>query len=107
MYQDAFYISGNIIGYTGNLFRYPTVYFLNRSTFGRITQAHDDPTNIGRNVVRTKADYRIANSGGGRAQEFYDGRVQHNSRSRFIPVTDGNRPVLARAIARFPNQKPR
>lgn len=107
-YQDAFYVEGNIIGYTGTLGQDETVYFRNGNTFGRITQDHPNADNIGRNEVRTYADYVIDNSGpGGVAQEFYNGRVRHKSRNAFVAVNDGNRNTLAQAIARFPNVKPK
>lgn len=105
-YRDDFYIAANIIGYTGDVNNNPTVYFRNGNDFGRITQAHNNPNNVGRNVVRTYADYQIANTGqGGVAQEFYNGAVQHTSRNPFVPVSDGVRATLAQAIVNFPDQK--
>jgi hypothetical protein len=105
-YSDDFYVSGNIIGYTGDVNTNPTVYFRTGNTFGRITQDHPNRNNIGRNVVRTKGDYSIGNTGpNGVCQEFYDGAVQHTSRNPFNAVSDDNRATLANAITNFPNQK--
>lgn len=108
MYEDDFYVSENIIGYTGDLNQKPTVYFQKGNKFGRITQDYpDDRTNEGRNLVRSYADYRIENGKGGGAQEFYNGKVQHESRHAFVRIADGDRQKLATAIAAFPDIKPR
>lgn len=107
-YEDSFYTKTNITGYTGDLNDNPTVYFQNGTRFGRITQDHSNPNNIGRNLVRDKADYSIGNTGtGGVAQEYYDGAVKHTSRNRFEAVTNNNRDTLATAISRFPDKKPK
>jgi hypothetical protein len=67
-YRDDFYKKDNILGYTGDLMKDPTVYFadaggLNPKTvdvdgrtqvlvsFGRITQDHPHKNNIGRGKV--------------------------------------------------------
>jgi hypothetical protein len=107
MYEDAFYKKENIVGYTGNININPTVYFKRGNTFGRITQDHPNRSNIGRNKVRTKTDYKIANTASGHAEEYYDGRVQHRSRSLFKSASWFEKFKLAKAIALFPNQKPK
>lgn len=51
-YKDDFYCIGNMIGYTGDIHDFPTVYFLREvaggSFYGHITQKHDLPGNVGR-----------------------------------------------------------
>jgi hypothetical protein len=105
-YRDDFYVQANITGYTGDVNTNPTVYFKNGNDFGRITQDHPNPDNIGRNVVRTRNDYSIGNTGSnGVCQEYYDGAVQHTSRNPYVQVSDATRATLAQAITHFPNQK--
>ncbi len=109
-YEDEFYRKENIIGYTGALDENPTVYFRNGKTFGRITQDHSNPKNIGRNKIRLKEDYSITNDGNeGKAIEIYDGAVKHRSRNAFVTI-EGNEdalPILEIAIEQFPNIKPK
>jgi len=61
-YRPDFYIQENIIGYTGDRDRDPTVYFLDAPfqgvnkwhfnvEYGRITQCYPDTKNIGRERV--------------------------------------------------------
>jgi hypothetical protein len=110
-YRDDFYIKENIIGFTGNPAKAPTVYFKRDTTFGRITQEHKDKNNIGRSEVRTFNDYSITNNGNGVAEEFYNNEVQHTSRNSFVPVfnnPNGNNEVvdeLAKAINKFTDLK--
>jgi len=105
MYEDGFYKRSNIIGYTGDINVNPTVYFKNGNKFGRITQDHTNKSNIGRNEVRIAGDYRITNTHNGKAQEFYNGGVRHNSRNPFKPAGWLEKFKLAKAIQRFPNKK--
>lgn len=105
MYEEAFYKKDNIIGYTGTLISNPTVYFREGNKFGRITQFHNNPSNIGRNKVRTASDYKITNTNYGKAEEYYDGGVRHKSRNPFRPANFFEKIILARAIDRFPDQK--
>lgn len=107
-YRDDFYKKENIIGYTGSLTNNPTVYFKDGDEFGRITQNHGNPNNIGRNKVRSYSDYRINNTGkNGAAQEYYNGKIRHSSRNPFISVSDDSRDELAQSIARFTEIKPK
>lgn len=114
-YRDDFYVSDNIIGYTGDILAEASVYFQknaggNRS-FGRITQDHDHKLNIGRNTVRTTTDYVIENrniGGEQRCIEFYDGDVQHTSRNAFVSSADLSalqKSVLERSIYNFTEGK--
>lgn len=50
-YRPDFYTAENIIGYTGELHRKPTVYFRDDIEFGHITQQHREADNVGREVV--------------------------------------------------------
>ena len=134
-YRDDFYTKDNILGYTGKLDDNPTVYFADAGrmnpktvevdgkqqvvvTFGHITQAHDIPTNVGREQVDESYSYSIHNvmeNGEEHAQEAVYGRPRgaakathvdfHTSRNRFEAATKGNTEILARAIARFPEIK--
>lgn len=106
-YRLDFYKRENIIGYTGDIDDNPTVYFRDaNNNFGRITQYHNDPSNIGRNEIRQYADYRIENVwdnnvSGPRAKEYYGGRYRHTSRNLFHPVDEDNIDQLAEAIDNF------
>ncbi len=109
-YGEDFYKKENIIGYTGNPHTQPTVYFRDGDRFGRITQAHGNPRNVGRNLIREHLDYQIANTGvGGKAQEFYGGQVHHDSRNPFVEVAQDSEVLdgLATAIINFPDIKPK
>ena len=107
-YESEFYTAANITGYTGDLNDNPTVYFRKGNKFGRITQEHNHADNIGRNLVKEYADYRIGNTGaGGAAQEYYNGAVQHTSRNPFVVVTADTVGELTKAIAKFTEIKPK
>ncbi|WP_172328023.1 hypothetical protein [Mangrovicoccus sp. HB161399] len=116
-YRDDFYIADNIVGYTGLPSASPSVYFRKGTTFGRITQVHDLRTNIGRAVVRDKADYRLENGphrGKEVCLEFYDGAYQHPSRNPIVFLRDMRTkyhdavlPLLAQAITAFPDIRER
>ena len=77
-YRHDFYREENIIGYTGELLKNPTVYFADAGginprlqqvgnkqqvlvEFGHITQAHNMPSNVGRERVREAFSYSICN----------------------------------------------
>jgi hypothetical protein len=107
MYEESFYQKGNIIGYTGNINLKPTIYFQKDTKFGRITQEHPDSTNVGRNKVRTAADYKIANGTNGNAEEYYNGAVRHRSRNPFKTAGWFDKIKLAKAIDLFKELKPR
>lgn len=112
-YRDDLYQARNIIGYTGDhMYRdRVTVYFQSGGEFGRITQYYpDDQDNVGRNKVRCHHDYRIYNSQtDGCAVEFYNGAIQHESRSPFVAVAGNEllRFELAKSILAHPNLKPK
>lgn len=108
-YESLFYTKENIIGYTGNISLFPTVYFRKGNRFGRITQQHSNPDNIGRNVVRIYEDYSLYNTAdSGKGVEFYNGKVRHRSRNPFVSaigLTDVELNTLASSIERFPHLK--
>lgn len=94
-YRDDFYVTENIIGYTGTLTEHPTVYFLLmdgltevggrthvKCYFGHITQKHDNEENVGREPVRQSYSYSIHNvtkNGEERAEECVYGRQELRS----------------------------
>ncbi len=109
-YEDSFYVKANITGYTGDIDNNPTVYFQKGNRFGRITQDHDNADNIGRNKVREYDDYRHENNSSGKAEEYYNGKVQHTSRNPFVSIgglTDTDVAKLATAISNFTDIKPK
>ncbi len=115
-YRDDFYSAENIVGYTGTIGQNETVYFKKGDEYGRITQDHKQPENIGRNKVREDALYEIKNEDhddgkGLRAREYKgDGKggqkATHTSRNPFVPVdSEETRQELAKAIDAFKNEK--
>lgn len=60
-YRDDFYVAENLIGYSGQLHKMPTVYFKNGNSFGHITQYHEIPQNTGREPVDSDPNYQIGN----------------------------------------------
>lgn len=106
-FRGDFYIPQNIIGYTGNINNNPTVYFLNGTSFGHITQAHDIRQNVGREEVYQAQDYEIRNING-RAQEWAWGHCIHPSRNLFISAANlGSvaKCILSLAIANHKEKK--
>jgi hypothetical protein len=58
---DYFYTFDNFIGYTGDLFGSPTLYFMDQMYYGRITIAHPDADNVGRGAPRLLEGYTFQN----------------------------------------------
>jgi hypothetical protein len=88
-YRDDFYMVQNIIGYSGNLHSFPTVYFQNGNEYGHITQKHDIPQNVGRMAVKQCDDYFIGNEmvrGTLKLVEKENGLILHESRSTLTRV---------------------
>ncbi|GAA5165105.1 hypothetical protein [Viridibacterium curvum] len=81
-YRDDFYMVQYIIGYTGNLNDFPTVYFIKGKEFGHITQKHDESQNVGRMEVYASDGYTIGN----KMVEKIRGKVMHTSRSTLTKV---------------------
>ncbi|NNE53740.1 MAG: hypothetical protein HKN30_15215 [Sulfitobacter sp.] len=120
-YRDDLYRPVHMIGYTGALNAFPSVYFFNPEDgcYGHITQQHTLPANIGRESVKDHEDYRISNEfidGKTRNVERRNGRIFHRSRNPFVPICDSRffpnaktdfrcYALLAPAIVRFPEMK--
>lgn len=126
-YRDEFYISQNIIGYTGSPQNNPTVYFDDNVHYGSITQFHDDVDAIGRSILKLSAEHTLLNYSAdmedgttselpllertrqlGAMFEHQFGVVTHLSRNPFVPIKEGNsslRAFLSIAIERFQNVK--
>ncbi len=117
-YRPDLYRPENIIGYTGSIHKMPTVYFMNETYFGRITQQHKLKWNIGREPVGDRFPpgyhYRIQNivkNGVLKAREYWvanDGSDKiriHPSRNKFIDCSRKGAKtfaLLSQAIWRFP-----
>ena len=112
-YEDDFYVRKNIIGYTGELHNNPTVYFTTQNEHGRITQAHPNAENVGRNLVKTRHGHTFKNEDIGRGEirlvEYQNERKFHTSRNALIWLdptpSDNTLDILERAITRFPDLK--
>lgn len=110
-YRDDFYAVANIIGYSGSLQSFPTVYFQTATEYGHITQKHDTSQNVGRMEVSKSKDYRIGNEtiqGQLRLVERVGGRPIHVSRSTLTRVAAGDTAtlaILAQAIWKYDGEK--
>jgi hypothetical protein len=110
-YRDDFYVADNLIGYTGQIHRMPSVYFQRGSEFGHITQIHDSPLNNGREPVDDNPDYTMGNEwvdGEWCLVERIGGEEIHTSRNRFIPVAGlavDEKAVLLQSIWKWPEVK--
>ncbi len=58
---DYFYTFENFIGYTGDLFGSPTLYFMDNVYYGRITIKHPNDDNVGRSAPRSLNGYTNQN----------------------------------------------
>ena len=123
-YRDDLYNIGNIIGYTGSLHDFPTVYFRcdRLGLAGHITQKHDRPQNVGRHEPFETIGYSIRNKydaekGKLVAKEYFYAYAFHTSRGAYTEIGTAVRPgrgefidmhainILATAIARNTDQK--
>lgn len=108
-YRDDFYKTENVIGYTGQVRKKPTVYFFDGKEFGHITQYHPIPLNIGREGVRQSINYTIRNDGAnGGLVEYNDGKKIHPSRNPFVAkkdIAESDLAVLYQAIVACPEIK--
>jgi hypothetical protein len=108
-YRDDFYKAANVIGYTGQVHKNPTVYFFDGKEFGHITQYHPIPLNIGREAVHTSINYTIRNDGdNGGLVEYNDGKKIHPSRNPFVAKKDISADDLAllyQSIIKCPEMK--
>lgn len=90
-YRSDLYNIRNIIGYTGQLHRLPTIYFRDdaQNIYGRITQQHRYSFNVGRGEPASTVGYDMRNemvNGRRVLREYKNNVVQHTSRNPFIPV---------------------
>lgn len=88
-YRDDFYMVQYIIGYTGDLNDFPTVYFHKGDEYGHITQKHDIPQNVGRMEVKKSKGYSIGNemiNGTLKLVEKENGKIFHESRSTLTNI---------------------
>lgn len=110
-YRDDFYAVGNIIGYSGSLHSFPTVYFQTANEYGHITQKHDTSQNVGRMEVSQANGYSIGNEtiqGQLRLVERVGGKAIHVSRSTLtrVPASDAaTLAILAQAIWKYDGEK--
>ena len=110
-YRDDFYTTANMIGYSGNLNDFPTVYFQSGAEYGHITQKHPETQNVGRQAVGNDADYTIENrmvDGVIKLVESVGGRPVHVSRSTLTRIEHmgfEDQAMMAQAIWRCPNEK--
>lgn len=110
-YRDDFYTAENVIGYSGKLHDFPTVYFQTAAEAGHITQKHGTSQNVGRQAVFASDGYKIENrtvNGELRLVESRGGRVCHVSRSVLTAIGGmiaGDKAVLYQAIHDNPNEK--
>lgn len=115
-YRDDFYCVGNIIGYSGKLNDYPTVYFQSDTEWGHITQKHPYSQNVGRQSVEDATHYSIGNemvNGTLKLVEKIRGHIIHESRSTLTPVDPNNFEtvdfralgILTQSIRNCPNMK--
>jgi hypothetical protein len=112
-YRDDFYKAENMIGYTGTLHEFPTVYFLTKKEYGHITQKHPHSQNVGRHGVGDATNgYKIGNqqfpTGEKRMVEKRGKKVMHTSRGVLTPTKymgDGDKAILLQAIYKWPDEK--
>lgn len=121
-YRPDLYCPMNIIGYTGSIHNNPTVYFLNATYYGHITQDHDEKWNIGRQgvgdrIIAPGFHYEIKNylrngiEVGGEFGVADDGSWEyraHPCRGKYIDCSRKGMKtfaLLSQAIWRFPAKK--
>lgn len=110
-YRDDFYCAANVIGYSGQLQSFPTVYFQTKTGYGHITQEHDLSQNVGRNAVEDGTGYTIGNemvNGVLKLVEKKNGHIFHESRSTLTKVGQNDQntlAVLTQAIWKCPEEK--
>jgi len=110
-YRDDFYCAENILGYSGSLHEFPTVYFLTSKEYGHITQEHGYGQNVGRQQVEDAAGYTIGNepvNGTPKLLEKVNGRVFHESRTTLTKVTKSDADAFAvcsQAIWKYQDEK--
>ncbi len=110
-YRDDFYVAANIVGYSGRLESFPSVYFLTTQEYGHITQEHDYSQNVGRSKVHSARGYTIGNEMVGsvlKLVEKMNGRIFHESRTTLTTVDQNDAEtmaVLGQVIWKYQDQK--
>ncbi len=121
-FYDNLYSFENIVGYTGQLHNFPTVYFQSQqhNLVGHITQAHPFPQNVGRTDPLPLTGYRWENKPtpqGEVLMEYFNNIKFHTSRNKFIELGTSVRgngadrfdmaafAILAQSIRNCPHQK--
>lgn len=110
-YRDDFYSAVNIIGYSGQLHNFPTVYFQTNAEYGHITQKHGTSQNVGRMSVASAVGYVIANEmihGQMKLVERINNNVIHESRSTLTAVGTYDFQtlhILSQSIRNYPDEK--
>jgi hypothetical protein len=113
-YRDDFYVVDNIVGYTGDIKKDPTVYFESGEEYGHITQWHEYDWNIGREYVCSLEGYNAGNTNEGtdkvRLQESLGTDIIHVSRNQLIStegMSAGDKDLLKQSIWKCQNEKSR
>ena len=111
-YRDDFYTVDNVIGYSGTLTDFPSVYFQSESEFGHITQKHGDSQNVGRGHVESSEGYSIGNEmtedGVLKLKESLGGQSFHTSRSVLTSLegmSEGDKAIVYQAIWKYQEEK--
>jgi len=110
-YRDDFYTAANMIGYSGDLHSFPTVYFQSGQEFGHITQKHDTSQNVGRGTVCAAENYSIGNEmveGAMKLVEKIGTKAFHVSRSTLTPVaqmSNDDQSIISQAIWNCTDEK--
>jgi hypothetical protein len=110
-YRDDFYHAENMIGYSGDIQSFPTVYFQMGEKYGHITQEHGRSQNVGRGTVKRNANYSIGNEEVDGAQKLVEkvgDRIFHKSRSVLTKIermTFDDQAIILQAIWHYPNEK--
>ena len=116
---DDFYNFTNYIGFTNDLLRCPTLYFMDYRYFGRITTYHKKSYNVGRQKPRNRMlrSYQGENRDFGTAQKpdvrhfeshkdpFTRKPITHKSRDAIIPADQKHKALVEYWIAKFPHAK--
>ena len=122
-YAENLYKPENIIGYTGDINKDPTVYFQKGDHNGHITQNHKNEGNIGRDIVLSSPSFEKDIMPSGVLIESIKDEAVHVSRNTFVKLPSADelkkstsiskkistyrkRKKLAKSIDKFKNLKP-
>lgn len=116
---DDFYNFSNYIGFTNDLLRRPTLYFMDHRYFGRITTFHEKAYNVGRHKPRNKVirGYQENNLNFGTAAKpkmhhyerhqdpFSKKTTTHKSRAAMVAANPKHKSLVEYWIAKTPHAK--